>query len=282
MKRIELNGKASLSLPECWEELNEKQVFFTFRQLSRLFAGELTPFEFQLQLLIELTGYRPGLRFRSYDEEKKENIRHNLIFLAEQLDFIFSVDENKITPIYNFKRNPFGPQSPVYFNRDVTVETNITARQYADCVDLLTAIQSQQDDVHVAERCSLKLVSILQGCTEEEVRNMRPEFVFGMIYWFTSICHFFREHPVFGILYSRSKAETDESKISLGMSEIILYLEKEGYAFVEDKNLIDFFYAQVKALKDTINKAIGNGAKIEDIASATGLSTYNIHRLSNE
>ena len=280
MKTIQLN-KGSINLPDCWEDLTEKQVLFVFRMLPSLFAGQITPFEFQLQLLAEFTGYKPKRKFRKYDSETRENIQFNLIKLAEQLNFVFRLEDNKIIPIYDFKRNPFGSASPVYFNRDVTIETNITAKQYSDCVDLLGAMHAS-DDVKVAEKCLVKLSAVLCDCTESEARKMPPEFLFGMMYWFTGVYHFFREHPIFGILYNGSENadSSADDKINLGMSEVILYLEKEGYAFVEDKNLIDFFNAQIKALKDSIGKAIGSGAKLEDIAARTGLSIYNIERLT--
>lgn len=281
MKIIPLN-KSSLSLPECWEDLTEKQVFFVFRLLPLLFAGMLTPFEFQLKLLMEITGYKPRRKFSEYDEETKETIQFNLIKLAEQLNFIFRLEDNKIIPLYEFRQNPFRQLSPVYFNRDVTVETNITAKQYSDCVDLLGAMHAS-DDKTVAEKCTVKLVAVLCDRPESEVRKMAPEFLFGMMYWFTGVYRFFREHPVFGILYNRSEGDEpdDSDKINLGMSEVILYLEKEGYAFVEDKNLIDFFNAQIKALKDSISKAVANGAKPEDIAARSGMSMYNLTRLTS-
>jgi hypothetical protein len=300
MKKIQLNSKRILALPENWDELLPDQVRFVFRNLIRLYGGEITPFEFQFDLLRELTGYRPrkqsGLldvfrmiiwsqkHYFNYITERfehQENIRFNLIRLSEQLNFIFKVEHNRIIPFYDFAHNPFGKHEPVYFNRDVVVETNITARQFTDCVDLINGMNSTEDE-RVRRVCLQKVMAVLYGYDMEEVEKIPVEIPFGVMFWFTGIVKFFREHPVYSVLYDSAKKEDDYSKINLGMGEVLMYLEKEGYRDPEDKNLIDFFNLQVKALKDSVNNALSQGAKIEDLVKKTGLSMNTINRLRND
>jgi hypothetical protein len=64
------------------------------------------------------------------------------------------------------------------------------------------------------------------------------------------------------------------------MKEIIIFLRKEGYGQADEMNLNDYFESQVKALKDSISKDIGSGAKIENIAQQTGMSIATIYKLS--
>ena len=110
MKTIQLN-KSSLELPDCWEDLSYKEKIFTFGILAELFVGNLTPEIARLKMLIEYTGYRPSWidLFREAlkkDTEQREIINFNLLKLSEELNFAFTVEENRIIPNYVFKRNP--------------------------------------------------------------------------------------------------------------------------------------------------------------------------------
>jgi len=307
MKTIKLK-RTTINLPECWEDLKGDQVVFAFHELARLLTLEITPFQFQLNMLIKITGYKPakksGFWFRTKwffrlawlmifrNERYKEIIQHradtqeiiefNLIQLAEHITFAFTLQDNKIVPNYDFKRNPFDSSAPVYFNRDVTVETNITAKQYVDCMDLLQAF-NQTDKDYVRIICLRKIMETLYGFNTRAILRLPAEIPFGVMFWFTGIVKFFREHPVYSVLYDRAEGdEPDESKINLGMSETLLFLEKEGYSFVQDKNVIEFYDAQVKALKDSVNNALGSGITKDELAKRTGLSIKNINRLSND
>lgn len=310
MKTIHLK-RSTINIPECWEDVPPKHIPFVFRNMILLFANEITPFQFKLNLLIEFTGYMPaktrgfwfGLkrffyiifyrlflgkeRFREmleHEAETQENIQFNLIQLAERFNFAFELEESKIIPNYYFARNPivlYSDCAPV-FDRDVTVETNITAKQYTDCMDLLQAY-NESDDVNVKTYCMNKIMCVLYGFSMHVVKKFSPEIPFCVMYWFTGIIKFFREHSTYSILYSRKGGDDfDPDKINLGLSETMLFLEKEGYSFVEDKNIIDFFNAQIKALKDSINNALASGIKLDELAQRTGLTITDINRLSNE
>ncbi len=280
MQTIPLKNK-TIDLPNSWSDLNEKQALFVFKKLSLLFAGQIEPIQFQFELLRYFTGYNPkhqkkirslevgitGLMYQLfygkkhyrdllYSERKiQENITYNLIQLSEKINFVFKIEnENKIVPLYDFKRNPFYKTLSVYFNRDITVETNITAKQYVDCVDLLIAINNVEDEV-MKKHCMIKIVAILNGFSEKEAKKKSPYFIFGTVFWFTSIYRFFKEHPIYSILYSGK--ERDENSISLGMSEILLYLEKEGYdfSFSGIKSGVLNYLNQAKQKGQTINPA---------------------------
>ena len=59
MKRIKTSGK-DLLLPEDWMELPEKQRRKGFELLAAVMAGAMDPFEWQLYMLFEITGYKPS------------------------------------------------------------------------------------------------------------------------------------------------------------------------------------------------------------------------------
>jgi len=309
MKVITLK-RTTISLPDSWDDIRPDHIPAVFRNLMLLFSNEITPFQFRLNVLIVLTGYRPSLKrgfifctkrlfyltfyrilkgkrrfmeMLAHEQEIEENIQFNLIQLAEQIKFAFTLDGNKIVPNYDFNHNPLsGWIDAPTFDRDVTVETNITARKFIDCVDLLNAYR-EAEDPKVQTFCLNKIMCVLYDLSMHRVKTYSPEIPFGVMYWFTSIVMFFREHPVYSVLYESTKTgdDDDSSKINLGMSEILLYLEKEGYSFVEDKNVIEFYNAQVKALKDSINTALSSGVKIDELASQTGISAYTITRLTS-
>lgn len=301
MKTIDLNHKSKLLLPEDWSDLRPKQQKKAFRLLIDVFSGSLTPFDYQIKMLLMITGYRPKKRliaalkkscmryfcsksrYLSYLEDQRiysDNIQHNLIRLAESITFAFELDGKTIIPNYHFKDNPFpkiSSKSP-HFVRNFTIDTNLTARQFSDCRDCMAELNG---DIEPAFRQHLmcKMAQILYSISYEDACKLAPEMLFGITFWFTSIVHYFQHHPAYGILFQSSKKE-DEDKISLGLSEVILYLKKEGYSDSQDMNLMEFFDAQIKSLKDNLSKAIAEGAKIEELAKRTGLSYSIINKLT--
>ncbi len=299
MRTIQLNKGKTLELPESWDELTRPQIIYAFELMLRLFANEITPFQFRLLLLIKITGYKPSRKLFSkhlfrriwmskekYNEllaleaAKKENIHFNLIQLAELLDFAFSVEENKIIPKFHFSRNPFEYMSdtPPYFNMGYTVETNLTARQFADGLDLVMAME-QNDDAKAHEAWTDRLVQLLYF-DNIDVKKLNPAVKFGILCWFKSIAIFFKNHPIYSVLYRKSDSEDLDDKISLGLMEVILFLKKTGYSDTDSMNLIDFFNAQIKQLKDTIAQALASGIKEDELSQKTGLDPYVIHKLS--
>ncbi|HOG05943.1 MAG TPA: hypothetical protein PK978_06885 [Paludibacter sp.] len=299
MRIIQLNKGKTLELPECWDELTRPQIIYAFELLLRLFANEITPFQFRLLLLIKITGYKPSklsisdkifrriwLSKDKYNElmalksEIKENIHFNLIQLAELLDFAFSVEENKIIPKFSFKSNPFEylSDTPPYFNIGYTVETNLTARQFADGLDLVVAMD-QTDDADAHRAWTDRLIQVLYS-DNIQVNKLSTAIKFGILCWFKSVAMFFKNHAIYSVLYRKSETEESEDKISLGLMEVILFLKKTGYSDTDSMNLIDFFNAQIKQLKDTIAQALASGIKEDELSQKIGLDPYVIYKLS--
>lgn len=303
MKRIELN-KGHIDLPETWDELTHSQRKFAFRQLALLFINEITPLQFQYAMLCKVTGFKPKRRsrirrhlvwlfFRTFRSSnaywqyrrnyliKLRNMQFNLFRLSEQFTFAFTVDTLKILPKFEFSSNPFPNlfKHKPYFNIGLTVETNITARQFANCLDLAIAhrtVGNETDRLHLLH----KLIAVLYQTTEIRAAQLSPVVKFGILCWFSSVVYFWKNHPVFSILFPTGNDENDDDeKISLGMSETILHLQKEGYSNVDNMPVDMFFTAQIKNLKDSINQAIAAGATLEKIAAQTKLPISTINRL---
>lgn len=299
MRTIELNNGRTIELPESWDELTHSQIIYAFELMLRLFANEITPFQFRLLLLIKITGYKPSRKLfakhlfhriwmsqERYNEllvlkaTKKENIHFNLIQLAELLDFAFSVEENKIIPKFHFSRNPFEylSDTPPYFNMGYTVETNLTARQFADGLDLVMAME-QNDDAKAHDAWTERLVELLYF-ENIDVKKLNRVIKLGILCWFKSIVIFFKNHPIYSVLYRKSDSENSDDKISLGLMEVILFLKKTGYSDTDGMNLIDFFNAQIKQLKDTVAQALASNINEDELSQRTGLNPYVIHKLS--
>jgi len=295
MKKIPLNDDAVLNLPDCWEDLTQEQLFFTVDVLNRLFQQTITPDTARIELLLNYTNYRPSLKIT--DPDTRETINFNLLQLSEQLNFAFTVDGLFIRTNFAFKRNPL----PVLtieginytgkkFNRDVTAKTDITAKEFVDAFDLYFA-SARSTDESIKGECLNQLCAILYPGESTHEKNMVSGQIEKMSHadsrakilisiWFAGIIRYYTEHPVYGILFSGRKTEAAADKISLGMNEISLYLKKEGYGDPGTMNLNDFFDAQVKSLKDSISKALGSGAKIEELVKKTGLSIETLNKLS--
>ena len=302
MKAIQLN-QSTIDLPDCWEDLSYKEKIFTFGILSELFAGTLTPEIARLKMLIEYTGYKPSWiqLFREAlkkDKEQREIIHLNLLKLSEELNFAFTVEDNRILPNYVFKKNPIAcikigrnRFTGRRFEIDAICRTNITAREFSDCFDIFA---SMQGDLADADRydCINQIVAILFPQSNDyhanlisghhwKMRYVHPTIKFGIIFWFTGIVRYYTEHPVYGLLFKSEKRPTESgNKIHLGMNEIVLTLKKEGYGSPETMNLNDYFDAQIKWLKDSINKALADGVKADRIAEKTGIPLSTIQKLS--
>jgi hypothetical protein len=300
MKKIPLR-KSTLELADCWEDLSFKQLFKTFEVvIIRLLAGELTPVQARIEMLILYTNYKPNPWI--VNPETRENINFNLLKLSEQITFAFEVEETEtggtIIPNYKFKRPPI-PYIKIGLKKyhgkrfllDLTAKTDITAREFVDCFDLLRAtneVEALEDKEELINQICAILYPKCKNHTEnlvsghiEAMRKVNPVIKYIIMYWFSGIVKFYTEHPIYSILFSRPAKESEEGahKISLGMNEVCLFLQREGYGITDTMNLNDYFDAQVKSLKDTISKAIAEGAKIEKISQETGLSFYQIEQL---
>ena len=302
MKTIQLN-KSSVELPESWEDLSYKEKIFTFGILSELFAGTITPEIARLKMLIEYTGYKPSWiqlikEALKKDKTQREFINLNLLNLSEELNFAFTVEENRIIPNHVFKKNPI---SYIKINRnryqgrrfelDAICRTNITAREFSDCFDIFASMQGEISDSDRYD-CINQICAILFPKMNDynanlvsghhwKMRYVHPAVKFGIIFWFTGIVKYYTEHSVYFLLF-KSEKQKDESgaKISLGMNEITLALQKEGYGKPDEINLNDYFDAQIKFLKDMINRAIADGVKPEKISQKTGVPLSTIQKLS--
>lgn len=145
MKKIPLNKKYIL-LPENWDELTFDQKIFAFGRLKKVYEGQLSPSVFRLEVLGNITGYKPkadvfswmfksllffiavpfvALFFRlkfngayfarywcewyfRYRPKKYDRniINENLYRLSEMMDFAFSIQDRKVSWKRSFAKNP--------------------------------------------------------------------------------------------------------------------------------------------------------------------------------
>jgi len=287
MKLFQKKKKIESVLLLTVNDLSEKQKRLAFRLLLQLLAQKITPFDFQTTMLIKL-GYKP--------KRKDELGRHFFIIVAENLNLLFKIIGNEIIIDYDFSENPFphlpdetfGQHIPT-FTRNFTIDTNITSRQFADCLDYLfeftkiTTDTSSPEDMKQTSELRLHLLSkiaeTLYKIDYDTAKKIPFEILFAIQMWFTGINIFFHRHPIYSVLFRNNK-DDDKEKITLGMSETLLHLQKEGYSNIEEMNVIDFFNAQIKSLKDNLNHAKAEGAKLEDIAKQTHLDFDTINKLT--
>ena len=291
MKRILTSGK-DLLLPEDWMEISEKQRRKGFELLALVMAGALDPFEWQLHMLIEITGYKPSRATRrallGYKQHTvRDTVIENLRRLAECLDFAFSIEENKVQIKYDMHDCPFelfkGKGVQPHFIRDRLIETNLTAGIYAEATQILSMVNDKDNDDDDRLYYMGKLAKTLWRVeTNAHAPEPTPVELLAVTVWFTGVALFFQEHDTYSVLFDAVKSEKEkpEDYISLGVQEIILELETAGHRDVRNMGLLDFFDAQVKLLKDRIADAKSGGSSIADIVKKTGLSINTITRLS--
>jgi hypothetical protein len=133
--------------------------------------------EYRSYMLLWKELYRPDPDAQT---KEREIINFNLLRLAEQIQFVFTIDdpEHKIIPQYNFKTNPFPyikiDRKKYYgkrFELDITAKTDITAREFVDCSDLLAATDKMKSDEERRE-CINQICAILYPRTGNYTQNM--------------------------------------------------------------------------------------------------------------
>ena len=291
MKRIQTSGK-DLLLPEDWMEISEKQRRKGFELLALVMAGALDPFEWQLHMLIEITGYKPSRATRrailGYKQHTvRDTVIENLRRLAECLDFAFSIEDNKVQIKYDMHDCPFelfkkkGVQP--HFIRDRLIETNLTAGIYAEATQILSMVNdkdnSDEDRMYYMSKLAKTLWRVEMNAHAPEPT---PVELLAVTVWFTGVALFFQEHDIYSVLFDNTSSGSSKSEdyISLGVHEIIMELEKSGHRDVRNMGLLEFFDAQIKLLKDRIADAKSGGSSVADIVKKTGLSINTISRLS--
>lgn len=285
MKTIQLNHGATLSLPEDWTEIADlKQRLQAFRLLADLIDGTITPFRWKTRVLLMLTGYSPSHK-RSITPKQRENINFNLVRLADSLDFAFTIDDDtrRISLNYNLYDCPV--PADTYFRRERLIQTNLTARQFADMVELLSAIGSATDaDERRYYQDRLCITLAVHDCDADDADAVR----LAVTIYATGIALFWQQHPLYSVLYesagnastpAHDNTATADGHLSLGMQEVILELTQHGYGNPDHMPLTDFMDAQVKLLRDNLRQAKAAGTKLPDIAKQTGLSLATITRL---
>lgn len=290
MKRIQTSGK-DLLLPEDWMEISEKQRRKGFELLAAVMAGAMDPFEWQLYMLFEITGYKPARATRralsGYKQHAvRDTVIENLRRLAECLDFAFSIEENKVQIKYDMHDCPFelfkGKGVQPHFIRDRLIETNLTAGIYAEATQILSMVNDKDNDDDDRLYYMSKLAKTLWRVeTNAHAPEPTPVELLAVTVWFTGVALFFQEHDTYSVLFDAVKSEKEkpEDYISLGVQEIILELETTGHRDVRNMGLLDFFDAQIKLLKDRISEAKSGGSSVADIVKKTGLSINTVTRL---
>lgn len=272
-------------------EISEKQRRKGFELLALVMAGALDPFEWQLHMLIEITGYKPSRATRralsGYKQHTvRDTVIENLRRLAECLDFAFSIEENKVQIKYDMHDCPFelfkGKGVQPHFIRDRLIETNLTAGIYAEATQLLSMVNDKDNDDDDRLYYMSKLAKTLWRVeTNAHAPEPTPVELLAVTVWFTGVALFFQEHDIYSVLFDAVKSEKEKSEdhISLGVQEIILELETTGHRDVRNMGLLDFFDAQIKLLKDRISEAKSGGSSVADIVKKTGLSINTVTRL---
>lgn len=224
------------------------------------------------------------------DPDTRETINENLVYLSSLITFPVK-DGNAYV---QFLKNPI-PAITIRGRRyhgkrfDVGVVnlSDITAREFCDCVDLIKAFALSKN-----EMCLNQICAILYPRHKEFHANLMSKHVaaisnvdymtrYLVMLWFISVVTYFTEHPIYRVLFAGNK-EADSDKISVGMYEGIMHLSLNGFGSkeeLESVNVVEYFDLQVKVLKKIIGEMKGSGMKDTDIAKTTGLSLNTIDRL---
>lgn len=230
------------------------------------------------------------------DLDEREIINTNLLMLSEQITFPLRPAKTGLEINNRFSRNPL-PEIRIgnkkfkgkQFDIGIIIRTNITAREFTDCFDILKAFSETKSEECLNSLCSILyplLPEHAQNITSNHHRNFtRVHYAirYSILIWFTGIIQYFMDHPIYKVLFTGTSPDPGSEKISLGMGETIMHLSLSGFGTkteMENTSVVDYFDLQVKSIKKMIADARSAGAKTEDIVKATKLPYTTIEKLS--
>ena len=232
--------------------------------------------------------YRDAARecFMVY-EEKNDLLEFNMIQIANEMSFL-SAENFNITLSNNPIKEISGIGPGRKFNVGFVINTDLTAGEYADVMDMVIAWEeTKQPEIlnYITAMLYSKASSLRDVIDNEELIKNTGKQPFAIKYavylWFVSISNYFISHPVYSHLYLGKKAEGE--KITLGMGETLIRLSKAGYGTISEmrnKNLIEYMDIQVAELQESIRGALAAGIEPTKISEKTGRTLSQIELLS--
>jgi hypothetical protein len=166
--------------------------------------------------------------------------------------------------------------------------TDITACEYLDAQEYLSLYAKTNDINYLGNiaSCFYRKNRKAYDITESQKNAglfscISPKFLKAVWLMVTAWQNYFYKHPVFGILFSESSNEV-KNKISLGPSELIFTLSKEGFGNIPDiqnMRIDEFFALQVKLIKDSVAEMRGLKKNDAEIAKTLKIPIETIIKL---
>lgn len=287
MKEVQINDKTIVELPTDWNEIPEAHRLTVFAAMLEMMSdpNKIHPVMVQYLILRIFTGYKPSKWPKTKIEQ--DNIDTNLAIISEKIDFAFNVDNGIVTPRTDtFYDNPFPKlfnkcKSPIYFAKDYTVRTNMTARIWCDICDIIALLDDTTNDaerLHLFQRLASELYpGISFGEIKDKITNVHG---MALTLWVTGILNYFAEHPIYSMLFSKESSSTSE-RISLGVGETLLALQKD-YPDIEKYNVFVYMDAQIRSLRSYIEHALADKMNFVEIAAKMNIPVSTVTKLSQQ
>jgi hypothetical protein len=263
------------------------------RPLSNYFQFFVSLLKMRLTLLFNRVSRESYLKYRAAAREcflshevKEDLLAYNLIQIAKEMEFL-NDDNFSLSLSGNPIKNIEGLGTGRKFNVGLVINTDITAGEYADIMDMVVAWEETKQPEILNYIVSLlytkySLREIIEDESIQKKAALQPFKVKYAVYlWYISISNYFLKHPVYSHLYLGRKSESE--KITLGMGEALIRLSKAGYGSITEmrnKNLIEYMDIQVAELQESIRGAIAAGIEPAKLAEKTGRTLSQIEQLS--
>jgi|GEM_PF-2363319 len=291
MLTIDFSHGRNILLPEDWTEVEMNHREQVFSWFIGMLMGQMTPFDWQLRTLILLTGYQPSRQTRRalrYGNPIRNEIEYNLIRLAELLDFPWvkcGADEQTNHPtdtptvppnrwILSTKMLDAPFPCKTYFRRSTPfIETNLTARQFVDAVELLSLINEPEQPACSVELLMKKMSEVVGA---EDTGSLVQNWALTL--WMTGVVQYFYDSPRYGILYKRVTGAHGE-QAGEPMMTTLLEMQERGYQNPGEMPVEEYHEVQLKMLRDNLRKALSEGVKKEELVQRTGIPINFIEEL---
>lgn len=160
------------------------------------------------------------------------------------------------------------------------IETSLTAAQFIEAIGAYNAYIENKKDEDL-DQLIRTLYFYKQPAVVAKAINHAPARVkFGVLLNFQAILAFLMNKTRYSIIWGRKDDDSGrKNKLTVGISESMYSLEKEGYEDIGNANLFKYLDLLLKNIIDSVRMLNDNDVDLGEISEKTGLSINQIKNI---
>lgn len=160
------------------------------------------------------------------------------------------------------------------------LETSLTARQFIDAVTAYNAYLEKAVPEHIDKLIQVLYFNNQPQVVAKAIQHASDRVKYGVLLNFQAILAFLMNKTRYSIIWNRKGDENDGiSKLTMGISDTVYSLEKEGYEDIENAGLFKYLDLLLKNIIDSVRMLNEAEVDIGEISEKTGLSINQIKKI---